>query len=450
MQKIKSIYTRYIHNVIIAAEAIMTNKVKSLLTALGIMFGVSAVISMLAIGKGAQKEVLEQIKMIGVNNIIVTPFDDSEANKNANNDGIKKVRLSKGLTLLDVQAIQEVIPNINAISPFISHNANCLYNGKTRDSDLIGIHPDYFKAINISINKGRSFTSSQLNNGDAVCVIGSDIYNHFFNNANAIGRHIKCDGVWLKIIGIIGNRSTSSGISASDVGSTNGKVFIPAKTMLLRFKDKGKINAEHMDGMARGGSGFYSSESTKTETSQTHQLDKIIVQLNNSEQLDKTAEIINRLILRRHGENKDFKVTIPELLLKQQQKNNYIFNLVLGAIAGISLIVGGIGIMNIMLASVWERIQEIGTRQAIGATRKDITVQFLSESVLISLSGGVIGILLGILMAYFIDVIADINTIISAISVIIAFFVSVSVGIIFGYLPAKKAAEQNPVESLRH
>ena len=156
------------------------------------------------------------------------------------------------------------------------------------------------------------------------------------------------------------------------------------------------------------------------------------------------------MLLRRHSDIFDFEVTVPELLLKQQQKTNDIFNIVLGAIASISLIVGGIGIMNIMLASVWERIREIGTRQAIGASRKDIIVQFLAESTLISVSGGMIGIVLGVIMARLINVMADIQTVVSLFSVIVAFGVSATVGIVFGYIPAKRAANQDPVESLRH
>lgn len=223
----------------------------------------------------------------------------------------------------------------------------------------------------------------------------------------------------------------------------------------MRFKDKGAIKPEVMDNMAGGGFVFFmggnpEEEAPKTSGKTNNQLDKIIVQVEETEQLSATADVIKRLMLRRHSDIYDFEVTVPELLLKQQQKTNEIFNIVLGAIAGISLIVGGIGIMNIMLASVWERIREIGTRQAIGASRKDIIVQFLAESTLISISGGLIGILLGVLLAHLIHLMADIKTIVSFISVIIAFGVSATVGIIFGYIPAKSAASQDPVESLRH
>jgi putative ABC transport system permease protein len=174
------------------------------------------------------------------------------------------------------------------------------------------------------------------------------------------------------------------------------------------------------------------------------------VQVDETENLSATAEVIRRMLLRRHNDLYDFEVTIPELLLKQQQRTKNIFNIVLGVIAGISLLVGGIGIMNIMLASVMERIREIGVRQAIGASRRDIVVQFLSESTIISVSGGIIGIILGVALSKIITVVFDIQTIISAFSILISFGVSVLVGITFGYIPAKRASEHDPVDSLRY
>jgi len=191
------------------------------------------------------------------------------------------------------------------------------------------------------------------------------------------------------------------------------------------------------------------SRDNKNQKENLNQLDKIIIQVTETEDLSATADVIRRMLLRRHNGLYDFEVTIPELLLKQQQRTKGIFNIVLGVIAGISLIVGGIGIMNIMLASVMERIREIGVRQAIGASRKDIIVQFLSESTIISVSGGIIGIVLGVVLSKIISGFFDIKTIISAFSIIISFGVSVFVGVVFGYVPAKRAAEQDPVNSLR-
>ncbi len=464
MGKIKHpiyLYRRYIHDVVIAIEAIMTNKMKSFLTALGIMFGVAAVISMLAIGKGAQQEVLEQIRLVGVNNIIVTPSSQSllspgSGSTTSDGNGVSKKRFSRGLTLLDAMSIKEVIPTVNKVSPVISMSYYAIKQGKSYPVVLEGVSPDYFELLNLNLDNGDVFSEVQAQKGFPVCVIGSNIKSHFFNQDNPIGQYIKCGKVWLKVIGVIEKRDfTASASDEMGISSSDNRIIIPVKTMLLRFKDRAAIKPETMDNMVGGGMIFMfgggggGGTAPAKAKERNDQLDKIIIQVKETEQLSSTANVIKRLLLRRHSELFDFEVTVPELLLKQQQKTNEIFNIVLGAIAGISLIVGGIGIMNIMLASVWERIKEIGTRQAIGASRKDIVVQFLAESTLISVFGGLIGVILGVLLAYLIQITADIKTIVSFFSVVVAFCVSATVGIVFGYLPAKRAASQDPVESLR-
>ncbi len=455
------LYRRYIHDVVIAVEAILANKMKSFLTALGIMFGVAAVISMLAIGKGAQQEVLEQIKLVGVNNIIVTPSSQSllspESNQSSGEDNkSSKKRYSPGLTLLDAMSIKKVIPTVDRISPVISMSYYAIKEGKSYPVVLEGVSPEYFGLLNMKIDHGDKFTEAQSLKGVPVCVIGANIRKRFFNQDDPVGQYIKCGKVWLKVIGVIEQRDfTASASDEMGISSSDNRIIVPAKTLLLRFKDRSAIKPETMDNMVGGGmvimiGGGGDDQSAPVKAKERNdQLDKIIIQVKETDQLASTANVIKRLLLRRHSDIYDFEVTVPELLLKQQQKTNEIFNIVLGAIAGISLIVGGIGIMNIMLASVWERIREIGTRQAIGASRKDIIVQFLAESTLISVFGGLIGVILGIVLAHLIQMTADIKTIVSFFSVLVAFFVSATVGIVFGYLPAKKAASQDPVESLR-
>ena len=464
MKKIKHpayLYRRYIHDVIIAVEAILANKMKSFLTALGIMFGVAAVISMLAIGKGAQQEVLEQIKLVGVNNIIITPSSQSLLSADANtqnSDGNKtsKQRFSPGLSMLDAMSIKNVIPTVDRISPVISMSYYAIKEGKSYPVVLEGVSPEYFGLLNMNIELGEKFTDAQAEKGVPVCVIGANIRKRFFNQDDPVGQYIKAGKVWLKVIGVIEQRDfTASATDEMGISSSDNRIIVPAKTLLLRFKDRSAIKPETMDNMVGGGMVIMAGGDDNQEEApakareRNDQLDKIIVQVKETDQLASTANVIKRLLLRRHSEIYDFEVTVPELLLKQQQKTNEIFNIVLGAIAGISLIVGGIGIMNIMLASVWERIREIGTRQAIGASRKDIIVQFLAESTLISVFGGIIGVVLGIVLAHLIQLTADIKTIVSFFSVVVAFGVSATVGIVFGYLPAKKAASQDPVESLR-
>jgi putative ABC transport system permease protein len=441
------IIQRYLHDIIIAIEAIQTNKLKSLLTALGIIFGVAAVISMLAIGNGAEQEILEQIKMVGVNNIIVTPSSTSVANASestsSDTEGSGRTRkFSKGLTLLDAVAIEEVLPTVSRVCPVISFNYSAIHNGRSRPVTLEGTNNHYFELFGISLQSGTTFTERQEETGYPVCIIGDNIRNTFFAQEDPIGKYIKSGDVWLQVVGVVERRDfTASASDEMGISSTDNKIFIPVKTMLMRFRNRSLVRADEIEQL--------SSSTQQTANENLNQLDKIIVQVHETEDLTATSEILSRMLLRRHNGLFDFDITIPELLLKQQQRTKNIFNIVLGVIAGISLIVGGIGIMNIMLSSVMERIREIGLRQAIGATRKDIIVQFLAESTLISVSGGMVGILLGIGLSLTITAIFEIKTVVSMFSIIIAFGVSVLVGISFGYLPAKQASDQDPVESLR-
>ena len=454
---------RYFHDVIIGVQAIFDNRLKSMLTALGIIFGVAAVISMMAIGNGAEQEILEQIKMVGVNNIIVTPTVTSiDGSKSSNGEANNAVRskFSKGLSLLDAKAIKEVVPAVDKISSVISFNYSAILNGKSHPVVLEGVDASYFDLFNIKLQSGEIFNETQSHAGQPVCLIGDNIKNVFFKQGDPVGQSIKCGQIWLKVIGVIEKRDfTTSASDEMGISSSDNKIFVPVQTVLLRFKNRSLIRADEVEkantNTGGGGGVIIIGGSSETEEKvdddkNLNQLSKIIIQVKETEQLNATANVVKRMLYRRHSEKYDFEVTIPELLLKQQQRTKNIFNVVLGAIAGISLIVGGIGIMNIMLASVMERIREIGTRQAIGASQKDIIVQFLSESTLISVFGGILGIILGVALSKIITAVFDIKTIVSFFSIIIAFGVSAAVGIIFGYLPAKQAAEKDPVESLRY
>lgn len=451
---IRAYYNRYSYNVIIAVEAIVANKVKSLLTGLGIIFGVAAVISMLAIGNGAEQEILEQIKMVGVNNIIVTPIQQNEqaAANDQNSSGAAesnqlaggKKKFSKGLSLLDAESIKKIIPTVEQVCPIITFNYTAILNDISSPIKLDGTDNTYFNLFDIKLESGTLFHLHHTKEGFPVCIIGNNIKNVFFNQENPVGKYIKCGNIWLQVIGVIEKRSfVGTGGGTMSISSTDNSVIIPVKTMLLRFRNRALIRG---DQVKLAGSG---RETTNSRNEDINQLDKIIIRVKETTQLTSTAKVVGNMLMRKHNDIRDFDVSIPELLLKQQQKTKNIFNIVLGAIAGISLIVGGIGIMNIMLASVMERIREIGTRQAIGASRKDIVFQFLSESTLISVVGGLIGIILGVGLSKIIQSMFDIKTIISIFSIFISFGVSVFIGIIFGYLPAKKAAEKDPVESLR-
>jgi putative ABC transport system permease protein len=446
---------RYLHDIVIAIESIMANQMRSILTALGIIFGVAAVITMLAIGKGAQQEILEQIKMVGVNNIIVTPIIETADGENGDNSGgeSQKKKFSPGLTIEDVEAIMEVIPTVNRASPEITINSYVIKEGKRASAKLLGVSNAYYSIFNLPLQEGSFFNEYQQENGIPVCVIGANIKNKFFSKENPIGKYIKFDKVWLKVVGVLEKNDVSlTRFENIGVNVMNDNIYVPVQTMLLRFQNRALVGSriKASTGMVFMGHMAASFSSTNDSESNFNQLDRIIVQVNESNELSPSTDLMARLLLRRHQEVKDFEITVPELLLKQEQRTKDIFNIVLGAIASISLLVGGIGIMNIMFASVMERIKEIGTRLAIGAQKKDIVVQFLAEAVLISVIGGVIGVIIGITASWLVNRFADIATIVTPISVFISFAVSASVGVIFGYSPAKRASERDPIESLRY
>ncbi len=435
-------------NFIIALEALINNRTRSLLTALGIIFGVAAVIAMLAIGTGTQQELNEQMKLVGVNNIVIEPVIHQKEEKVSSERRLagEKEKFTPGLTMQDVSAIKEVIPELRNISPEVVMDTYIIHGGLRRSAKLVGVEPAYFDIFNFELERGRGFNQSQLQSGASVCIIGKSIKNRFFPTTNPVGKTIKVGPRWLEVIGVMEPRLISEQ-SESNLGirDYNMDVYVPLETMLIRYKDRAKITEASIR-MANA----LSNSGEETAVENTNQLDRLVVQVSETELLQPVSDVISRLLTRRHYGVVDFQVAIPELLLKQQKRSNELFNYVLGAIAGISLLVGGIGIMNIMLASVLERIKEIGLRMALGAKKSDIVNQFMFESVLISISGGIIGVVLGVLMAYLVAELADIKTVVSLSSIVISFGVAAAVGLIFGITPARRAARQNPINSLRY
>lgn len=444
-------YKNLLSSFYIAFDAVLANKMRSILTALGIIFGVAAVIAMLAIGNGAQKEILEQIKLVGVNNIVITPIvEQTEEEVESSTSNKEDKNFSPGLTLNDVRSIQEVVPGIEKISPEILLETYIIKNGIRRTAKLVGVENNYFDISNFTLSQGKFFNSEQLLKGEAVCIIGQSIKSKFFSTQDPIGKMIKVGAHWLMVIGVLEERLISEkSIENLGIRNYNMDVYTPLKTVLIRYKNRALITealikrAANMDNDA-------SQSSEPKQSVNYHQLDRLVLQVNDTEKMLSISEIVSRILKRRHYETVDYEITIPELLLKQQQRTKNIFNFVLGAIAGISLLVGGIGIMNIMLASVLERIKEIGLRLAIGAKKSDIVSQFVFEAVMISVSGGIIGIILGVTLAFVVSEIAEIPTIISASSILLSFGVAATVGLIFGIAPARRAAQQDPISSLRY
>lgn len=449
---------RLLANLYIAIDAVIANKVRSLLTALGIIFGVAAVIAMLAIGNGAQQEILNQIKLVGVNNIVVKPIveqTEEKLNEQANGKKEKK-KFSPGLTIRDVHSIKSTIPGLTRISPEIILNTNVIRNGIRRSAKLVGVEPSYFEIYDFQLAEGSMFNTEHLRVGAPVCIIGSSLKSRFFPTESAIGKNIKVGPHWLTIIGVTRERLVSqSSISKLGIRDFNMDIYAPLQAVLIRYENRDLITTEALRLANMRSQGFIILSEGETEESEAerknyHQLDRLVIQVDETAKLQATAEIMSRMLTRKHYEVVDFEIEIPELLLKQQQRTNDIFNYVLGAIAGISLLVGGIGIMNIMLASVLERIKEIGLRLSIGAQKSDVVQQFLFESVMISVSGGIIGVVLGVTLAYLVSVFAEIPTIITLASIVLSFGVAATVGLIFGIAPARRAASQDPIASLRY
>jgi putative ABC transport system permease protein len=441
-----------------AIEAVGHNKLRAALTSLGILFGVASVIAMLAIGNGAESEILAQMKLLGSNNVMITPIVEQKEEK-AKDDGIKKPdKYSPGLTFHDAEAIRNTVPDVDAASSEVVLNTLLTREGRRRTGKLVGVDTSYFRLMNLEVASGSAFTPEQVEQGRSVAIIGYGVRTKFFTKDDPIGQSLKVANGWVTVVGVLADRKLA-GQNSQKLGirDANLDVYIPVKTMLLRFRDRSKVTQRDIEAAAAASQGNTNIDPNATvdpdaqaERTNFNQLDRIIVRVKDAALVPTVADVARRMLERRHNTKVDFEITVPELLLKQEQHTKDIFNVVLGAIASISLIVGGIGIMNIMLASILERIKEIGVRRALGATQKDILFQFLSEAVLISVAGGTAGIILGVAISVGIEHFAAIKTIVSFLSVAVAFGVSCAVGLAFGIVPAHRAAKQDPITCLRY
>jgi putative ABC transport system permease protein len=439
-----------------ALESVSHNTLRAGLTSLGILFGVASVIAMLAIGKGAEQEILAQMRLLGTNNIVVTPLV-AQKEEAATDEGDKEQkRFSPGLTVHDAASIASVLPEVEAASGEIVIQSLITREGRRRTGKLVGVDTTYFRMLNLGIVEGRAFGAAQVAASAPVAVIGHGVKTRFFTTEEPIGRRIKVGEVWLTVVGVLEDRQLPEA-TASKLGirDANMDVYVPLTTTLLRYRDRAQVTARDIEQAARefdpsAQQSDQEDPAARAERLNYHQLDRVVVRVREASYVPAVAEVVRRMLSRRHNDVVDFEIAIPELLLRQERRTKTIFNIVLGAIASISLVVGGIGIMNIMLASVLERIREIGVRRAVGASRRDILAQFLAEATIISLAGGIAGIVVGGVLSVAIERVAGISTIVSGVSVAVAFGVSLSVGVIFGIVPAYRAAQQDPVVSLRY
>jgi len=422
---------------------VQAHKVRSLLTILGIVFGVGAVVAMLSIGEGARQETLEQISILGLHNIIVRAVSPEPPSTQGQQP--TKVTNSEGLTIKDAQAIKAECSFAESVEAVSEQKKLAFFGGEHADVTVLGVTPNYTNVYPARVTQGRFVTQMDLSETANNCVIGASVKQKLFGFHQSLGEHVKLGDEWFTVIGVLapkGEAAKSSGLASRD---QNLDVFIPVTTSEMKFgreKDPIKVGSK----FSFSGGGWSLADQNKIQSP----IDEITIALHRDADANAAAAVIGRILTRRHNKAEDFAVTVPEALLEQSQATERIFNVVMLAIASISLIVGGIGIMNIMLASVLERTHEIGIRRALGATSRTVAAQFLTEALILSMSGGVMGLAIGYAMTQAISSYADWRTIVTPLSMILAFSVSVATGIGFGYYPARQAARKDPIEALRY
>jgi putative ABC transport system permease protein len=402
-------------------DNLRAHKLRSLLTMLGMIFGVGAVIAMLSIGAGAQQQVIAFIEQLGVHNVIV------EAKEAADSQSLQKVRkLSAGLSFQDYRSIQSNVQGLVQSTPRKRVTPTKVLPRPQGDvPTLYGVSPAYAQIGGLAVVRGRFFDENEDKAAAPVAVLGQAAAAAIFGAADPIGQFVKVNSQWFKVIGVAGPQLTvQSDVGGLPAQDRNNLIYVPVMAALLRLED--------------------------SLSWQKDEIDAIYLRLQPDASVVSTGALVRGLLETAHRGASDFTVIVPAELLAQQQRTRRLFQIVMVAIASISLLVGGIGIMNIMLASVLERTREIGIRRAIGATRRAIVRQFLVETTMITVTGGFVGTVVGVGLSQLVAYFAGWSTIVSAASVAIACVVSVSVGIIFGLYPAMRAAKLDPVKALHY
>lgn len=424
--------------VVLGLKSLWMHKLRSLLTAMGIVFGVASVIAMLAIGEGASHEAQEQIKNLGSQNIILQSV--KATNKGSDGKAETSFVLEYGLTFRDIEQIRQTIPGVNVVVPGRKLQDFVWNISRSVDAVIMGTVPWYPEMRNRKILQGRFFTETEMSARSNVCVLNAAMAAKLFPLSSPIGQEVRLQSSYYTVIGVIEARKDSITPGSSPGGGSRGgsgkgesamEMLLPLSALLERF---GEVLVKFRSG---------SFEAEKVE------LHEVTVKIDDPDKVVAAADAIQHLLERNH-ENRDYRMVVPLELLRQAERTKQIFNIVLGSIAAISLLVGGIGIMNIMLATVTERTREIGIRRALGAKRRDIILQFLIETVLLSGVGGVIGVVVGVSVPMVITHFADMLTIVRIWAPVLAFTISVLTGVVFGIYPAMRAASMSPVDALRH
>jgi putative ABC transport system permease protein len=427
-----SAWLRLKRTIRLGIKSLWLHRLRSLLTALGIVFGVCSVIAMLAIGEGASYEAQEQIKNLGSQNIILRSIKPPEEQK-VSDRGSQSYVLQYGLTYTDIKGFRATIPGVMVVLPARIMREYVWNISRRIDTEIQATVWWYPSMRNHHVAKGRFFSEEEMEAKANVCVLGAEMVNALFPLDDPLGKQVRVGGDYYTVIGIMEARGKGAkeDETQGNAKPTANRMFIPLDTAKTRY---GEV-------LMKQRSGSFEAERV--------QLHEVTVKVETPEQVQPVAEAIKQVMEHNH-KKKDYDIVVPLELLKRAERTKQIFNIVLGSIAAISLLVGGIGIMNIMLASVTERTREIGIRRALGARRRDIITQFLVETVMLSGAGGVIGVLLGVAIPWFVTHFAEMKTIITLWSPVVAFSISALVGVVFGIYPAMRAAQMDPVEALRH
>lgn len=419
---------------------LLLHKLRSLLTMLGTILGVGSVIAMLAIGEGSKREAVEQIRKLGATNVIVRSVKPDDSNKNEADDSSQSSqrnnsRISEyGLKYLDFEKLVATLPTVERAVPMSLLRKNTQHGrNRVQNARILGTTPEYQNVKSLAIERGRFLAEMDMQKIDNVVVLGAGIADKLFGYEDPIDKTVLIGEGAYNVVGIL--KKGDSGVAKPGgfgESNFNNDLYIPLTSSRGRF---GEVQV-----IARAGSREYQ----KTE------LSEITLTVEDETLVSQTADMAKKVLSVSHPKGDDFEIKVPLELLRQAEKEKRIWNIVLGSIAGISLLVGGIGIMNIMLATVTERTREIGIRRALGAKRKDITAQFLVETVVLSATGGLLGILVGVAIPIAVSFFSDIRTHVSVPSVVMAFTIAVTIGIVFGVYPARRAAMLDPIEALRH
>jgi len=427
--------SRMSHILALGLKSLMLHRLRSILTTMGMVFGVASVIAMLAIGEGANFEAQQQIQELGSQNIILRTIKPPEEQNKQQRQG--SYILNYGLTYEDVLGIRETFPEITLVVEDRKERRTAYSGRQSANVEMVGTVPWYGNLRQMNLIKGRFLSLRDLEENAKVCVIEESLEDPLFPIHQIIGKTIRLGRHYLEVVGVIqssSNAATSEGVSEVEDNMEDAevppRVFLPITTAKRFF---GETSVQRIGS-------YFQAEAVE--------LHEVTLKVERLEKVESIAEAIKSRLSQTHEKN-DFEVVVPLMLMRQALRTKRIFNTVLGSIAGISLLVGGIGIMNIMLASVSERTREIGIRRALGATRKDILSQFMTETTLLASVGGLVGVSLGMLIPWVVGVATDMITIVTWWSPLLAFSVSAATGLLFGIYPANKAACLSPVEAVR-